>query len=147
MSGSPDPAIPEVSVNEVWAAIDRDRSAQLIDVRTRAEWNYVGAPDLSALGCKVLLSEWQTYPTNQVDPGFVDRMKQMVTEAGGGPETELFFLCRSGARSLAAAKAMAAAGFKRCRNTKDGFEGQLDADRRRGRLSGWKAAGLPWVQS
>jgi hypothetical protein len=28
----------------------------------------------------------------------------------------------------------------------EGFEGPLDANRRRGGRAGWKYAGLPWVQ-
>jgi rhodanese-related sulfurtransferase len=138
--------IPELSVNDVWSVLERNSAAQLVDVRTRAEWAYVGVPDASKLGRQVLFAEWQTFPDNQVDPQFTTRLSQAVEDAGGGRETELFFICRSGARSLAAARAMVAAGFSRCHNVVGGFEGQLDADRHRGRLSGWKAAGLPWVQ-
>ena len=146
MPGSPDPVILENSVNEVWAALERDRTAQLVDVRTRAEWSYVGLPELGRLGRKVITVEWQSFPDNRVDPQFADRLSEAVAGAGGNQTTELFFLCRSGVRSLAAARTMAAAGFTRCRNVAGGFEGQLDAEGHRGRLSGWKAAGLPWVQ-
>ena len=146
VSGSPDPAIPEVSVLDVWTALDRDGAAQLIDVRTRAEWTYVGVPELAARGRQVVLAEWQSFPSNQVDSQFVERLKEALNGSGSGQQTELFFMCRSGVRSLAAARAMTAAGFTRCRNVTGGFEGQLDPDRHRGRLAGWKAAGLPWVQ-
>ena len=61
-------------------------------------------------------------------------------------EDDLFFICRSGSRSLAAAKAMAAAGYRNCHNVGGGFEGPLDDERHRGALEGWKAAGLPWQQ-
>ena len=146
MPGSPDPVIPEVSVTGVWSALERDGAAQLIDVRTQAEWAYVGVPDLGKHGRQALLVEWLSFPGNQIDPQFTDRLSQAVANAGGGRETELFFICRSGVRSLAAARAVAAAGYSRCRNVTGGFEGQLDAERHRGHLSGWKAAGLPWVQ-
>ena len=146
MPGSPDPVIPELSVNDVWAALERDRTAQLVDVRTRAEWAYVGVPDVSKHDRQVLLVEWQSFPDNQVDPNFTDRLSQAIAGVGDGRETALYFICRSGARSLSAARAMVAAGFSRCHNVTGGFEGQLDADRHRGSLSGWKAAGLPWVQ-
>jgi len=59
---------------------------------------------------------------------------------------DLFFICRSGSRSLAAAKAMAAAGYRACHNVAGGFEGPLDDERHRGYAEGWKAAGLPWLQ-
>ncbi|HEU4379951.1 MAG TPA: rhodanese-like domain-containing protein, partial [Hyphomicrobiaceae bacterium] len=65
---------------------------------------------------------------------------------GADKGTEIFFICRSGARSLKAAEAMVAAGYSRCRNVADGFEGPLDPHRHRGQLSGWKAKGLPWTQ-
>ena len=146
MPGSPDPVIPEVSVNDVWNALERDRQAQLVDVRTRAEWTYVGLPELSRLGRKVITVEWQTFADNKVDSQFAHRLTEAIDGLGGSRETEIFFICRSGARSLSAARALAAAGYTRCRNVTGGFEGQLDAEGHRGRLSGWKAAGLPWVQ-
>lgn len=146
MSGSPDPAVQDVTVADVWTALERDGAAQLIDVRTRAEWSYVGTPDLAARGRQVILAEWQSFPSNQIDPQFAAQLSETLTKLGCGHDTELFFMCRSGVRSLAAARAMTAAGFTRCRNVTGGFEGQLDADRHRGRLAGWKAAGLPWVQ-
>jgi rhodanese-related sulfurtransferase len=61
-------------------------------------------------------------------------------------DDDLFFICRSGSRSLAAAKAMATAGYRACHNVAGGFEGPLDDERPRGSVGGWKAAGLPWLQ-
>ncbi len=147
MPGSPDPEIPEVTATEAWTALEKNKTAQLVDVRTRAEWSYVGVPDLSPLNKQSVLVEWQSFPSNQIDPQFVDRLSKVVAEFGDSSATELFFICRSGARSLAAARAMNAAGFTRCRNVSDGFEGSLDSARHRGHLSGWKAAGLPWIQT
>lgn len=63
-----------------------------------------------------------------------------------GMEGEIFFICRSGGRSRMAAEVMTAAGYRRCRNVAEGFEGLMDEDRHRGRTAGWKAAGLAWVQ-
>jgi rhodanese-related sulfurtransferase len=146
VSGSPDPEIAEVSVTETWATLQKQSSAVLVDVRTQAEWTYVGVPDLSGLGRKAVLIEWQTFPSNAVDPHFSERLSKAVKDGGGGPETELLFLCRSGVRSLAAARAMTAAGYKRCRNVTGGFEGGLNAARHRGQVAGWKAANLPWTQ-
>lgn len=137
--------IEDVPVEEVWAHLSSDASAVLIDVRTRAEWTFVGLPDLSAIGKRVLTVEWQTYPES-VDAGFADRMTKALDAAGANKDSELFFICRSGARSRMAAEAMANAGYRRCRNVADGFEGPLDADRHRGQVAGWKAAGLAWVQ-
>lgn len=124
-----------------------DESAALVDVRTVAEWSFVGVPDLGQLSKRALFQEWQGYPSMQVDPGFADRVAEALGAAGAGPDTPVYFLCRSGARSQAAAAAMTAHGFSRCFNILGGFEGPLDSSRHRGGSAGWKADGLPWMQS
>ena len=138
--------IEDVPVEEVWAHLSKDAGSVLIDVRTRAEWTFVGLPDLNKIGKRVLTVEWQTCPESKIDAGFSDRMTKALDAAGASKDNELFFICRSGARSLMAAEAMASVGYRRCRNVADGFEGPLDADRHRGQVAGWKAAGLAWVQ-
>lgn len=138
--------IEDVPVEEVWARLESDPASVLIDVRTRAEWAFVGLPDLAQIGKRVLTVEWQTSPESGIDAAFPDRLTAVLDAAGAGADTELFFICRSGGRSRMAAEAMANAGYRRCRNVADGFEGPLDADRHRGQVAGWKAAGLAWVQ-
>lgn len=138
--------IEDVPVEEVWARLEKDAACLLIDVRTRAEWAFVGLPDLSEIGKRVLTVEWQTSPESRIDVAFPERLSDVLAEAGADKDTELFFICRSGGRSRMAAEAMASAGYRRCRNVADGFEGPLDANRHRGRVAGWKAAGLAWVQ-
>lgn len=136
----------DVSVRDTWERLARDEKAVLVDVRTMAEWTYVGLPDLSSLGKQPVLVEWQTFPDNRVDARFTERLSELLEAAGAGLDTELFFICRSGQRSRMAAQAMAAAGYRACRNVAGGFEGPLDASRHRGQVAGWKAAGLPWAQ-
>ncbi len=138
--------IDDVPVEETWARLKADAGAVLIDVRTRPEWTFVGLPDLSTLNKRVVTVEWQTFPDNRIDPGFVEKLSKLLDEAGVAKDAELFFVCRSGARSQAAAAAMAGAGYTRCRNVADGFEGPLDSTHKRGQVAGWKAAGLPWRQ-
>lgn len=113
--------------------------AVLIDVRTDAEWAYVGVPSVPNL----LRLSWQRFPDGQVDPDFTAK----VQAAGIAPDRPVFLICRSGARSQSAAMALAADGFTNLTNVSDGFEGTLDGDRHRGTVNGWKRAGLPWVQS
>ena len=137
----------DVSAVEAFEALSSEPEALLIDVRTKAEWAYVGLPDLSAIGKEILLVEWQSYPAMAVNTDFADVLAAELQRRGVERETALFFLCRSGVRSLAAAKAMAAEGFDRCFNITGGFEGPMDEQRHRGEVDGWKAAGLPWVQS
>jgi rhodanese-related sulfurtransferase len=139
-------SIEDVSVTDVWDRLASDVKSVLIDVRTRAEWAYVGLPDLSGIGKQVMMVEWQTFPDNRIDPGFVANMKEALDAAGVEKGAELFFICRSGGRSRMAAVVMVEAGYACCRNVAQGFEGPLDAARHRGRVSGWKVAGLPWVQ-
>jgi rhodanese-related sulfurtransferase len=138
--------IPSVSVEEAWTRLKRDAGSVLIDVRTIAEWAYVGLADLSAIGKRPVLVEWQGFPDERLNTAFVDRVGEALAPLGANRDSELLFICRSGQRSLKAAQAMAAAGYTRCRNVADGFEGPLDPNRHRGQLGGWKAKGLPWSQ-
>lgn len=141
-----DVQITDVPVSDVWARLKEETNSILIDVRTRAEWAFVGLPDLSELGKGVLTIEWQTFPDSRMDPEFAGHLADQLDRLGAAKETELFFICRSGGRSRMAAEVMAAAGYSKCFNVADGFEGPLDASRRRGRVAGWKSEGLPWVQ-
>ncbi|MGB8365608.1 MAG: rhodanese-like domain-containing protein [Rhizomicrobium sp.] len=137
----------DVTSAEAWAVLRGEPKAQLIDVRTAAEWAYVGLPDLSGLGRELHRVEWQIFPSMAVNPDFAALAAEKVRHAGADEQTPLLFLCRSGARSRAAAIAMTRAGFAKSFNIMDGFEGDLDAERHRGRHNGWKAANLPWRQS
>lgn len=133
----------DVSPSTAWKILNERKDAILIDVRTRAEWNYVGLPDLASVGKKPALLEWQVFPSMQPNPEFV----ASLSGAAADKDAPMLFLCRSGARSAAAAKAMTAAGYSSCFNVADGFEGPLDAQAKRGAAAGWKAAGLPWRQT
>ena len=134
--------VPNIGPVETWQALQADPAAVLVDVRTDAEWNFVGLADLSAAGKQPLLIPWQVYPSMQVNGAFADHLKQ----AGVTPDNKLYFLCRSGVRSLAAGMAAVAAGFPHAFNVADGFEGPPDAEGHRGQVAGWKAEGLPWRQ-
>lgn len=134
--------VPDASPTATWDAIRADPAAVLIDVRTDAEWAFVGLPDLTGAGKEPVLVSWQRYPTMQVNDAFVDQLRQ----AGLTPANRLYFLCRSGVRSVAAGEAAMAAGFPHAFNVADGFEGPPDHAGHRGARAGWKADGLPWRQ-
>jgi len=136
----------DVSPRGAWSQLAEDRGALLIDVRTEAEWNFVGIPDLSSLEKKALLVEWQHFPSAP-NTAFELQAKAALERAGYRKGAPVFFLCRSGARSRAAAIALTAEGYGPCFNISEGFEGALDAGGHRGVQGGWKASGLPWVQS
>ena len=132
---------------DAYALLERDSASVLIDVRTQAEWTYVGTPGLQTVGKTPLFLEWQSYPSMAVDPNFAARLEAQLQSAGVERGAPLVFLCRSGARSRRAAIAMTSAGWAPCFNVSDGFEGPLDDSRRRGESGGWKAGGLPWAQT
>ncbi len=134
--------VENIPPKQVWEALQKDPQAQLVDVRTDAEWTYVGLTDLAGAGKQPVLIPWQIFPKMEVNAGFVEQLRQ----AGFTPEHHIYFLCRSGVRSLAAAQAAQAAGFAHCYNIADGFEGNPDPDGHRGRVAGWKAEELPWRQ-
>lgn len=114
----------------------QQRGAKLVDVRTKPELLYVGRiPGSVAL-------EWQTYPGNHANPGFLGELAAAV-----GKEDPVMFICRSGARSHGAAEAASKAGWRECYNVLEGFEGDKDGEQHRNSVGGWRKAGLPWIQS
>ena len=85
----------DLSASEAWDMLGREPGAVLVDVRTRAEWQFVGTPDLDRLGKKAALVSWQNYPGMERDAGFVD-----AVEAAGVPkDAPVLLICRSGGRS------------------------------------------------
>jgi rhodanese-related sulfurtransferase len=136
----------DLDVSEAWSLLSSDPKAQLVDVRTAAEWTFVGVPDLSGIGRAVHTVEWQSFPEMEINTDFSDVAADALRRSGAGEDTPLLMLCRSGARSRAAAIALTRAGFKRAYNVAGGFEGNVDHDGHRGNVNGWKASGLPWRQ-
>ena len=134
--------VEDVAPQQAWDALSENPHAQLVDVRTEAEWTYVGLPELAGLNKRVLLIAWQSFPSGAANPRFL----QQLSETGLTEVHDIYFLCRSGARSLAAAEAAQAAGYRSVFNVADGFEGPPDAEGHRGAAAGWKASGLPWRQ-
>lgn len=131
----------DVTPTEAYELV-KSGQATLVDCRTHAEWVYVGMPDLSSAGARLATVEWQSYPTGQRNSGFLTQLRETVGAPG---DQQVVFLCRSGVRSVAAAKAATAVGYTRSYNVLDGFEGGLGIDGHRG-VRGWRAEGLPWRQ-
>jgi rhodanese-related sulfurtransferase len=136
-----------LSVADAYAVLTDDQKSVLVDVRTKAEWTYVGVPDLSGVGKTPIFLEWQTYPSMQVAADFTPRLVAELDARGADRSTPVVFLCRSGARSRAAAIALTDAGWARCYNIAEGFEGGINETRQRGAMGGWRSRGLPWTQS
>ena len=111
--------------------------ARLVDVRTRAEWDWVGRIPGS------VMVEWNAWPSGERNADFVQELKTLVPKSAA----PLLFICRSGARSHNAAIAATQAGYPNCHNVLEGFEGDKDSQGRRNTVGGWRAAGLHWIQS
>lgn len=130
------PYVGAVLPSEAYELLQQAPGAKLVDVRTRAEWDYVGrVPGAVQI-------EWQTYPGGQPNPEFLAELQAQVDR-----EALVMFLCRSGVRSHAAAMAATASGYTQAFNVLEGYEGDKDAQGHRNTIGGWRAAGLPWVQS
>ncbi len=121
---------------EAYYVLQEHTQAQLVDVRSRAELDWVGRiPGATEI-------ELRSYPGMQPNPGFLDQLARQVDR-----NLPVLFICRSGARSNQAAAMATDMDFAECYNILEGFEGDRDENGQRGKVSGWKAAGLPWVQS
>ena len=129
----------EISLEDAWSMLADDADAALIDVRTIAEWNFVGLPDLASISKEVVAVEWTQFPDGSPNLDFVDQVSHHL-----GADQPVAIICRSGARSRSAANALAAAGFTKLFNVSVGFEGDLDQQGHR--HGGWKDH-LPWQQS
>jgi rhodanese-related sulfurtransferase len=125
----------DLSPQDAWAKLEQ--GAVLVDVRTEGEWAHIGIPDTKATENDPLFIQW-TFPGGIPNPEFINQLKQQAPEDTG---VELVFLCRSGARSVAAAIAATQAGFT-AYNVLEGFEGEPDRWGER-TVNGWKNRGLP----
>lgn len=117
-------------------ALRESAGAVVVDVRSRAELDFVGRIPGS------VEIEWKTYPGMLPNPHFVAQLQAAVPA-----EATVLFICRSGARSHDAANAALAAGYADAYNVLEGFEGDRNAAGHRSTVGGWRAAGLPWTQS
>jgi rhodanese-related sulfurtransferase len=132
----------EITPSQAWKILSETGTAKLIDVRTEPEWTYVGVPVLDAVGKSVIRNAWHLFPEMNVNAAFVRSLRAAVNA-----DDVLIFICRSGGRSLLAAKAAMAEGFRACYSVAGGFEGVVDASGHRGMVEGWKREGLPWRQT
>ena len=129
--------IENLTPQQAWDLMQQNTDAVLVDVRTKVEHAFVGHP------IDAVHIAWKEAPDWQVNAQFVNDVKKRVPDRNA----PVLLLCRSGQRSLDAAKALEEAGYQRLVNIIDGFEGSLDSLNHRGNLGGWRFNGLPWVQS
>lgn len=142
--------VDETDPEMAYQTLLQDPKSVLIDVRTEAEWTHIGMPDLASLNREVICVEWVRGPDRMKNDGFLEELRNQL---GDQAPSRLFFICRSGARSLAAAEAVAGVletwfpgsvgGPVHCTNVAEGFEGNRPAGAF-GSGNGWKERGLPW---
>ena len=121
---------------EAFALLRATPPATLVDVRTQAEWYWVGRVP------GAVMIEWTSYPAGARNPDFLAQLKARVPAT----PAPVLFLCRSGHRSHHAAALATEAGYPSCFNVIEGFEGDRDAQGHRNSINGWRVAGLPWEQ-
>lgn len=129
--------IENLNPKQSWELLQSNPSAVLIDVRTAIEHSFVGHPP------NAINVAWKEFPGMQLNSTFVEQVKQHVADK----TAPVLLLCRSGVRSVDAAKALESAGYQHLVNIVEGFEGALDGDKHRGNIDGWRFHGLPWEQS
>ncbi|ALU90315.1 rhodanese-like domain-containing protein [Herbaspirillum rubrisubalbicans] len=127
-----------VTPQEALALIQADPAVKLVDVRTRAERDWVGVVQIPA--AQHLAVQWNLYPEGKPNPQFLEQLREVAA-----PQDIVLFLCRSGVRSKHAAKLASEHGYSRCFDILEGFEGNKDAAGHRKTVEGWCKAGLPWV--
>ena len=126
-------------------------TSYLIDVRSSAEWNFVGFPDDRNFKNKLVFCEWSFYPLMDKNPNFETELFSKINFTNC---KKLFFICRSGSRSFHAANSIKDKINQKDYNGHDiefinvkfGFEGDLSIDFKRGDSNGWKYSKLPWKQ-
>jgi rhodanese-related sulfurtransferase len=129
--------IENLNPQQCWELLQTNPAAKLIDVRTFIEHSFVGHP-LNAIHVA-----WKEFPGMQLNSAFVEQVQQHAPDK----KAPLLLLCRTGGRSLEAAKALEAAGYQQLINILEGFEGALNAEKHRNQMDGWRYRGLPWEQS
>lgn len=123
---------------ESYTLLQADPKIKLIDVRTDAERDWIGKPQLAAE--QQFAVQWTLYPGGKPNPDFLTQLAQVA-----GKDDVLLFLCRGAVRSKGAAKLAAEHGYANSFDVLEGFEGGKDAEGHRKNVDGWCKAGLPWI--
>lgn len=129
--------IKRINPQQAWTQLQNDQTTVLIDVRTSAEYSFVGHPTMA------VLIPWKELPTMDVNPDFIAQVEATVVDKN----TPLILMCRSGQRSMQASQALLNAGYSNVSNMDEGFEGDPDQNQQRSNINGWRFHQLPWQQS
>ena len=122
--------------------LQNNPQALFVDVRSKAEYKYVGFPENSILIPWIDDPDWEPNPE-----AFSDAVMQELDGRENLSDTEIILICRSGFRSNEALKCLENKGFTQVSHVASGFEGDLDENDHRGNFNGWRHDGMPWSQS
>ena len=129
--------INRLNPKQAWDQLQNNPDTVLVDVRSAGEYTFVGHPP------SAVLIPWKEAPEWAVNPNFLNQVEEIVPTK----ETPVILMCRSGHRSMQAAQALEAAGYTQVANMDEGFEGDLDDNKQRSNINGWRFHQLPWQQS
>jgi len=129
--------INRLNPKQAWDQLQNNPDTVLIDVRSAGEYTFVGHPPTA------VLVPWKEAPEWTINPNFLNQVEDIVPTK----ETPVILMCRSGHRSMQAAQALEAAGYTQVANMDEGFEGDLDDNKQRSNINGWRFHQLPWQQS
>lgn len=133
----------DVSPEQAYQQLSANPAAVLVDVRTEAEWQFSGLPSLKSIQKSPITLSLKLYPDFCDNPAFLGDLMRAVPDRSA----PVYFLCKTGGRSAAAASMAAGLGYSQAYNIAGGFEGDLNQHRQRGQSTGWKASKLPWEQA
>jgi len=122
--------IKQLKSSEIKNFIYDNKNIELLDVRTKEEWDSIGIPDGKKLGLKTHFITIVRSPDPAANKEFIEEVKKVI-----GPNKDLLVMCKAGGRSMMASQLLSQEKIN-CINVSDGFEGN-------GEDPGWKNEGLP----
>lgn len=144
-----------VDAKETYEMMKKDPKVILVDVRTPAEWQFVGYTKMAQIMVPSVFFKYDAIDDKKpryrdiMNPNFISEFEEAAAKIGADEDTTYVIMCRSGAtRAQPAAKALWQYGYKNVYIMTDGFEGGKlkDGDRKGYRLkAGWKYNGYPWT--
>ncbi|MGI4775857.1 MAG: rhodanese-like domain-containing protein [Janthinobacterium lividum] len=123
--------IKNITSIEAAKTLQLTNNAKLIDVRSEGEWKNYGIPEYDSF--RLLLLPWRIFPSMEINSDFQKSINSQIKDK----KAALFFICKSGFRSLEAAEFVKSLGYLDCYNVIDGTEGNVSG-------KGWKYNNLPW---
>eukprot|EP01080_Neovahlkampfia_damariscottae_P011299 gene11299-4110_t len=140
--------VPDITPQDTLKILMADKNSFLIDIRTDAEWMWVGKPEIPTTPWKSepIFVQFLYHPNRNLNPNFFEEVLSKLKKSPRfKPDSKLFFLCCCASRSVKASKMFKEKGYN-AYNILYGFDGPANQDRQRGKVDGWRFRNLPWYQ-